>query len=212
MIGHAQSNRFALGLHQPLGYFAGRLENKGVGARRGVAEQTVNGVIDTRVGAKLGEIPAHEGKIMVVPQPSDLANSIRRFFVAQLTTERVGRVGGIHHNPTLLDDRHCLLDQSGLRRLRVNGKKLTHRAKRARAPPDNIQFKMTVVQVEPLAFITPRIGPPTLPDPRGKRSHRRLIPPRKAYRDENPNPQTPSTLVRQRDAKADPRRPDSPAH
>ncbi|MCY1188003.1 hypothetical protein D9M73_290510 [compost metagenome] len=63
---------------------------------------------------------------MLLVQLAQGTHPLDRALVADLTAQRVGRVGRIHHHPTLADDLDGLFDQARLRILRMNLEKLAH--------------------------------------------------------------------------------------
>ena len=89
MIGNAQTDRLALGMQHAPRQFLRAFENEGVTARRGRLEQTILGVVDTRVLRDLGEVAAHQRQVVPIVHLADLANAIDRSLVAKVASKRI---------------------------------------------------------------------------------------------------------------------------
>ena len=63
---------------------------------------------------------------MVALEPPDSPDSLNRFLVADMTTERVGGIRRIHDHPALADDLCRLVNQTALRIVRMDAKELAH--------------------------------------------------------------------------------------
>ena len=126
MIGHPETNRLALRLHQPFGHIPGRLQYERVGTGGGITQQSIGGIVYPGISAQLGQVAAHQREIMVISQSTDPPDALHGLFVSQLTAQRISRVRGVHHDTATLNDVDRLLYQTSLRSLGVDGKKLAH--------------------------------------------------------------------------------------
>ena len=89
-------------------------------------EQAERTGIDLGKQPQLRQITAHQGEVVFVVQVSQALDPFNRAFVAHLATHSVGRVGGINHHPTFLDNVDGLFNQTRLWVFRMNLEKLTH--------------------------------------------------------------------------------------
>ena len=91
-----------------------------------VLQQAKGASIDLGEQADLRQVTADQGEIVFVVQLAQTADTLHRILVADMATERIGRIGGINHHAAGSDDLHRLFDQAQLWVFRVNLEKLTH--------------------------------------------------------------------------------------
>jgi len=123
---HAQADGALLRMQQQARHFAGGVENKGVRPRRVSLEQAEGAGVDLGEQAQLGQVAADQREVVLVVQLTQASDTLDRVFVADLTTDGVGRIRWIDHHATGANDLHGLFDQAWLRVFRMNLEELTH--------------------------------------------------------------------------------------
>ena len=116
----------ALGVHEPAGHLARRVQQKRKRTRRVVFEDPEIRVVDARVDRQFRQVAAHEREVMQHVEPADFANPVERGLVADVAAERVRRVRRIHDDAAAANDVGCLREQSALRMRRMDGEVLAH--------------------------------------------------------------------------------------
>src|SRR6056297_271469 len=107
-------------------HFTGGIQNERVRAGSEILQQPVLGVVHLRIDPDVRKVPAYQSKVMLVIQPANPLDPIRRLLVTQVTTNGIGGIRGVNNHPTTAKNVHRLIDQTLLRRLRMNLEKLTH--------------------------------------------------------------------------------------
>jgi hypothetical protein len=74
--------------------------------------------------SEFGQIAAHQGEMVTLVHPANIADTLHRILVAEMAAQGVAGIGGVHHHAAISDDIHSLADQARLGVVRVNGKKL----------------------------------------------------------------------------------------
>ena len=115
-----------LRVQRAVGHFLGGLQNKGVAAGRGRFELAELCVVHLGVNAQLGQIGAHQRQMVFQINFADTQNPLHRLLVAQTAAERVAGIGGIGDYAAFAHDFRRLPDQSLLRIVGMDGKKLSH--------------------------------------------------------------------------------------
>ena len=114
MVGHADADRPPSGVLQPLGRFAGRLQNEGIGTGSERLERPVLLIADARVSGDLRQVAAHEREMMMLVGLADSGDALHRGLVADMAAERITGVGRIDDDAALTNDVHSLPDQARL--------------------------------------------------------------------------------------------------
>jgi intracellular septation protein len=96
VIGYPQSDRAPPFVLQAARSLPRGLEQKGVRPRRVRAQQPVLPIIDHRVFAHVGKIPAHQREMMIPVGLTNFADAFERGLIADMTAERITRIGGVH--------------------------------------------------------------------------------------------------------------------
>jgi hypothetical protein len=123
---YSQSDGAPARVHEPLRYSARRVQYERIGARRRCLEQTELAVIHPRVLRDFRKVPAHEREVMPFVNVPNGPDAFHGRFVADVTSERVTRVGRINDDATRAHDRRSLPYQPRLRIDRMYGKELCH--------------------------------------------------------------------------------------
>lgn len=119
MIRNAQSDRAAPFVLQAPRRFPGSLEKESVWSGRMGAQQPVLPVLQKRVLAHFREIPAHESEMMMPIGLADGADALERRLIANVTAERVTRIGWIDDHPAISQALGSLANEALLRRHRM---------------------------------------------------------------------------------------------
>jgi intracellular septation protein len=99
MIRHPQADGTAAFMLQATRRVARCLEEKGVRPRSVRTKQTILPVVDQGVLPDIREIPAHQGEVMISVCLANVADTLERRLVANMTTERVAGIRGVYDHP-----------------------------------------------------------------------------------------------------------------
>ena len=78
VVRHPDANGLPLRILQAAGHFPGRLQDEGVGPRRVGTQQAIAPVLDVGIRGNLGQIPAHQGEVVVLARAAECAAAVRR--------------------------------------------------------------------------------------------------------------------------------------
>src|SRR3982751_3422136 len=104
MVRHAHADSAAFGMLQTPGHLACRRQDEREAARRALLQDPELPRVDARVTAHFGEIAADERQVMTIIDPAYVANALRGLPIAELTTERIARIGRIGHHAATTQD------------------------------------------------------------------------------------------------------------
>jgi hypothetical protein len=90
------------------------------------AQQTILPVLDQRVPADIGQVPAHEREMVIAIRLADRPDSIEGGFVPDMAAKGVARVGGIDDHTAAAQAIDRLTDVAPLRRNRMKLQVDTH--------------------------------------------------------------------------------------
>ena len=96
MIGNPQANRAAPFMLQAPRRLARGLEQKSIRSRRMCAQQSILPVVDQGVLADVRKIPAYQREVMIAVRLPNLADALERGLIADMTAERITRIGRIN--------------------------------------------------------------------------------------------------------------------
>ena len=89
-------------------------------------EQSVLAVIDARITGQLRQVAAQQREMVLVVDPADAAQRLRRVLVVEMAHQRVARVGRYRADATRVQDLRRLLEQAQLRVVGVHFEVLRH--------------------------------------------------------------------------------------
>src|ERR1700682_2023150 len=102
------------------------LEQKGIRTGSVRTQQPVLPIIDHCVLPDLGEVAAHQGKMMIPIRLPNFADALQRRLVADMATERVAGIGGVHDHSSAAQNLDGLAHATPLRRHRMQLQVDTH--------------------------------------------------------------------------------------
>lgn len=111
---------------QAFWHFLGRQQQKGITARSRGLQQAKLGIVDLGVGGDIRQVAAHQREMMFVVYLANAANPLNRILVAKMATDGITGISGINHHAAITDDFDRLPNQSRLRIVGMNNKKLSH--------------------------------------------------------------------------------------
>jgi hypothetical protein len=119
MIRHPQADGTAPFMLQAPRRVARCLEEKCVRPRSVRTQQTVLPIVDQGVLPDIREVPAYQGEVMISVCLANVADSLERRLVANMTTERVARIRGVYDHPPSAQRFDGLTHVASLRRDRM---------------------------------------------------------------------------------------------
>lgn len=129
IIRDSETNGFAFRIDQSARDFAGRRKNKGKSSRCCRLDLPVGGVVDLRIDTQVRQVTTNQCEVMVTFQAANLADPFDRFFVTDMTAERIRRVGWVGNDSSFPEYLDSPMNKPGLRVYRVYTEELAHGAR-----------------------------------------------------------------------------------
>ena len=101
VLGDAHPHGALLRVQQPPRHLGRARQDEGVGARRRRLDGPEHRVVDVHELTQLGEVPAHQGEVVLVVQPADREDALLGVLVAHHRPEGVARVGRVRDQAAL---------------------------------------------------------------------------------------------------------------
>jgi hypothetical protein len=128
VVRNTYADGLAFRVHQATWHLRSRFKQKRIGARGQGFHQAIIRIANLGVAADFRQVAAYQGEVVFVVGASNALNPFHRGLIADVTTERIARIGGVDHQSATIDDRYRLLDKSSLRIIRMNFKELRHKS------------------------------------------------------------------------------------
>ena len=107
-------------------HFLGRLEDEGERPGRTELQDAVLPVVHARMAGQFGQVAAQQRQQVPLVDLADLAQASGGRLVVEVAHERVARIGGDRRHASCMQDLRGLLEQAGLRVVRVDFEQLRH--------------------------------------------------------------------------------------
>ena len=126
MIRDADANGLPLRILQATRHLPRCFENEGIGSWRVRLQQAIAPVLHTGIRGNLGEVPAHDGEVVVLARLANPLQSASSFPIAEVPAKCIAGIGWVDHQAVASKNIHRLLDQPALGIHRMDMKALGH--------------------------------------------------------------------------------------